>query len=106
MAGIRSVARLLQSGALGRLVVAVYTMATLLSPLSHHDLACHLKSATHCTTCVVGSSAETSSPGAHQPAASLAYAGSVCPGESPAAESCSFDAIPPRAPPVLPAFVV
>ena len=27
-------------------------------PLGHHDLACHLKSPTHCTTCTVGSSAE------------------------------------------------
>ena len=28
-------------------------------PLAHHDVLCHLKSTTHCTTCVVASSGET-----------------------------------------------
>ncbi len=39
-------------------VLAAYVLAAALLPLGHHDLACHLKSSTHCTTCVVGSSAE------------------------------------------------
>ena len=39
-------------------VLAIYVLAAALMPLGHHDLACHLKSATHCTTCTVGSSAE------------------------------------------------
>jgi hypothetical protein len=39
-------------------VIAAYVLAAALLPLGHHDLACHLKSSTHCTTCVIGSSAE------------------------------------------------
>jgi hypothetical protein len=41
-----------------KVVLAVYVLAAALLPLAHHDLACHLKSTTHCTTCIVGSSAE------------------------------------------------
>src|SRR5580765_784583 len=39
-------------------VLALYVLAAALLPFGHHDLACHIKSATHCTTCTVGSSAE------------------------------------------------
>jgi hypothetical protein len=39
-------------------VLVVYVLAAALLPLGHHDVACHLKSPTHCTTCVIGSSAE------------------------------------------------
>jgi hypothetical protein len=48
-------------GSLGlrlKVVLALYVLAAALMPLGHHDLACHLKSTTHCTTCIVGSSAE------------------------------------------------
>ena len=48
-----------------KLVLALYMIASALLPLAHHDVVCHLKSATHCTTCVVGSSAESNA----QPAA-------------------------------------
>jgi hypothetical protein len=41
-----------------KVVLAVYVLAAALMPLAHHDLLCHLKSTTHCTTCTVGSSAE------------------------------------------------
>ena len=48
-----------------KLVLAAYVAAAALLPLGHHDLACHLKSSTHCTTCIVGSSAElTADPSA------------------------------------------
>jgi hypothetical protein len=30
-------------------------------PFGHHDLICHLKSSTHCTTCLVGTSFDDSS---------------------------------------------
>jgi hypothetical protein len=39
-------------------VIAAYVLAAALLPLGHHDLACHLKSSNHCTTCVIGSSGE------------------------------------------------
>jgi hypothetical protein len=41
-----------------RLVLSFYALTTALMPLAHHDIACHLKSTTHCVTCVYGSSAE------------------------------------------------
>lgn len=41
-----------------KVVLALYMLAAALMPFGHHDLVCHLKSTTHCTTCVVGSSAE------------------------------------------------
>jgi hypothetical protein len=41
-----------------KVVLALYVLAAALMPLGHHDLACHLKSTTHCTTCIIGSSAE------------------------------------------------
>ena len=48
-------------GSLGlrlKVVLALYVLAAALMPFGHHDLACHLKSTTHCITCTVGSSAE------------------------------------------------
>jgi len=41
-----------------KVVLALYMLAAGLLPLGHHDLVCHIKSTTHCTTCTVGSSAE------------------------------------------------
>ncbi len=46
-------------GVLARALLAAYVLAAALLPLAHHDVLCHLKSSTHCTTCVVGSSGET-----------------------------------------------
>jgi hypothetical protein len=51
----------LPRGSLGlpsKVVLALYMLAAALMPFGHHDLVCHLKSTTHCTTCTVGSSAE------------------------------------------------
>ena len=44
-----------------RAVLCLYVLAAALMPLGHHDIACHLKSSTHCTTCVVGKSADLAS---------------------------------------------
>jgi hypothetical protein len=41
-----------------KVVLALYVLSAALMPFAHHDLACHLKSSTHCSTCTVGSSAE------------------------------------------------
>ena len=41
-----------------KVVLALYMLAAALLPFGHHDLVCHIKSTTHCTTCTVGSSAE------------------------------------------------
>lgn len=53
--------RFLRGSRLGlwlKAALALYVIAAALMPFGHHDLACHLKSSTHCTTCAVGSSAE------------------------------------------------
>jgi hypothetical protein len=45
-------------------VAVLFALAVCLLPLAHHDILCHLKSSTHCTTCVVGSSGEAASDAA------------------------------------------
>ena len=44
--------------AVSQFLLAVYVSAAGLSPLLHHDVICHLQSPTHCTTCLIGSTAE------------------------------------------------
>jgi hypothetical protein len=41
-----------------KFVVAAYIAALAALPFGHHDLACHLKSTTHCGACHVGTSAD------------------------------------------------
>jgi hypothetical protein len=41
-----------------RTVLAGYFFAIALLPLGHHDIACHLKSTSHCTSCVAASVAD------------------------------------------------
>jgi len=40
------------------LVIVAYIAALAVLPFAHHDLACHLKSSTHCAVCHVGTSAD------------------------------------------------
>ena len=47
-----------------KVVLALYVLAASLMPFAHHDFVCHLKSTTHCTTCIVGSSAEAAADSA------------------------------------------
>jgi hypothetical protein len=51
-----------QLGVWMKLVAAAYVLALAVLPFAHHDLACHLKSTTHCWTCHVGTSADESRP--------------------------------------------
>src|SRR3982750_3742871 len=51
-----------QLGVLMKLVAVAYVLALAVLPFAHHDLACHLKSTTHCWTCHVGTSADESPP--------------------------------------------
>jgi len=43
-----------------RAVIAVYMVAVAAMPFAHHDIVCHLKSSTHCSTCHVGTSGDQS----------------------------------------------
>jgi hypothetical protein len=38
-------------------MLAVYTLILTVNPVLHHDLACHLKSPTHCSACTASPSA-------------------------------------------------
>jgi hypothetical protein len=37
------------------LVLVMYVAIVATLPLLHHDIACHIQSPTHCTTCFIGS---------------------------------------------------
>jgi hypothetical protein len=56
-------------------LVAFYVLAFVAMPFAHHDLACHLKSSTHCATCHVGTSTDPNSAAPLVYAAVLADAG-------------------------------
>ena len=80
-------------------VVAAYVMALAAMPFAHHDLACHLKSSTHCATCHVGTSAD---PGGTQPAlatADFADAGRADERTAIASAVCVLSPSAGRAPP-------
>jgi hypothetical protein len=45
-------------GVILRIVIGAYIAALATLPFAHHDLACHLKSSTHCGVCHVGTSTD------------------------------------------------
>ena len=47
-------------GVILRGLVAIYIVAVAAMPFAHHDIVCHLKSSTHCSTCHVGTSGDQS----------------------------------------------
>jgi hypothetical protein len=81
-------------------VLAVYVLAAALLPLSHHDIVCHSKSATHCSTCVVGASGETAGVSAHFAPIDLTDAGDAISWRHAPLSSLAFGTPSGRAPPV------
>ena len=71
-------------------VLALYVAAAALLPLSHHDIACHFKSTTHCTTCIIGSSAEAADDSGPLTHAAFADAGQAA-GYVPAPVASTVD---------------
>ncbi len=65
-------------GVVARTLLAAYVLAAALLPLAHHDVLCHVKSSTHCTTCVVGSSGETAALAVWPDCIGLRDAGRPC----------------------------
>jgi hypothetical protein len=55
--------------------VGLYALVLAAAPAFHHDLACHLKSPTHCTTCLVSVTAPRADGSAGLVAADLQDAG-------------------------------
>jgi hypothetical protein len=64
-----------RSGFARTTLLAAYVLAAALLSFSHHDVICHLKSSTHCTSCLAGSSGETASGAAADVTAALDDAG-------------------------------
>jgi hypothetical protein len=83
-----------------KVVLAVYVLAAALLPFGHHDLACHLKSTTHCTTCAVGSSAEAAADPTLLARFWLHDAGATLPDPADASRSVTCRPASGRAPPV------
>ena len=91
-------------GSLGlrlKVVLALYVLAAALLPLGHHDLVCHLKSTTHCTTCTVGSSAEAATDPAVLARFSLLDAGTPVYDPADSLRSATIRPASGRAPPSL-----
>ena len=55
MSTLRTTGRRVTRGAIASLAIGLYAVLLTAGSLEHHDLACHLKSRTHCTTCVFAS---------------------------------------------------
>ncbi|MEO8076153.1 MAG: hypothetical protein ABI818_07480 [Acidobacteriota bacterium] len=94
----------LPRGTLGlrlKVVLALYVLAAALMPLAHHDLLCHLKSTTHCTTCTVGSSAEAAADPALLARFWLLDIGATVCDPVSAPESATLRPSSGRAPPVI-----
>jgi hypothetical protein len=84
-----------------KVVLALYVLAAALLPLGHHDLVCHLKSTTHCTTCTVGSSAEAAADPAVLARFSLLDAGTAVCDSADSPHSATIRPTSGRAPPAL-----
>ena len=72
-----------QSGFLAKVALAAYLLSAALLPLTHHDVICHAKSTTHCTTCLATAFGEAAAHSGASEGAGLADAGSVNPGAAP-----------------------
>ncbi|HET7697403.1 MAG TPA: hypothetical protein VFK57_16935 [Vicinamibacterales bacterium] len=86
-------------GATLRWVIAAYFVALAAMPFAHHDVVCHFKSSTHCSTCHVGASTD---PGGTRPSVSsadLADAGAAVEAASRIPPSCTLSPSSGRAPP-------
>jgi len=86
-------------GVILKIVVAAYFVALAALPFAHHDLACHLKSSTHCTVCHVGTSADDSSIQPVLAGADFVDAGRADEGVSPVAASLALSPSSGRSPP-------
>ena len=83
-------------------MIAAYFVALAAMPFAHHDVVCHFKSSTHCSTCHVGASTD---PGGTRPAVASADfkdAGVAVQRVSRAAALCPLSPSAGRAPPAAP----
>jgi hypothetical protein len=80
-------------------VAAAFFVALAALPFAHHDVACHLKSNTHCTSCHVGTSADEGGGDPAVGSVQLADAGRPAEQPSSVIVACVSFATSGRAPP-------
>lgn len=93
-------------GVILKFVVAAYIAALAAMPFAHHDLACHLKSSTHCTVCHIGTSADDTSVQPGLVHVDLADAGLASEASAQAAPSCVLLPSSGRSPPAASTFLL
>ena len=93
-AGLRARQAVLLTAALG-----LYALVVAIGPFLHHDLACHLKSRTHCTSCIVSASIGSDATGAALTSLELADAGQCASPAVPRPRSADVDCAHGRSPP-------
>jgi hypothetical protein len=84
-----------------RAVLMAYALVVGLLPLSHHDVACYLKSSTHCASCLVSGSAESASHAAALEAVHLTDAGNATSDPAVSVSSVPLGTCSGRSPPAL-----
>jgi hypothetical protein len=88
-------------GLLSKALLATYVLAAALLPLSHHDVVCHLKSSTHCTTCLVTTSGEMAPGAAGLDGAAMCDSGRATTAAAVYVHSTPVSASAGRSPPAL-----
>jgi hypothetical protein len=82
-----------------KVILATYIAAAALLPLAHHDIACHFKSSTHCTSCIIGSAGDLASDATSAGHTALNSAGRPAADPEERIDSLSLPAASGRAPP-------
>ena len=91
--------KLARCGVMAKAMLTAYVLAAALLSFTHHDVLCHLKSSTHCTSCLASSSGETASSAAAVDAAALDDAGQADPAARAFVHSAPVSASSGRSPP-------
>ena len=81
--------------------MGLYIAAAALMPFAHHDIACHFKSTTHCTSCVVGAAGDLAADGSGLGRTALLGVGRPAAAPEERVDSLSLPAASGRAPPAL-----
>jgi hypothetical protein len=81
-------------------LLTAYLLSTALLPFLHHDFVCHVKSSTHCTSCIAASSGEPSANIAGIDG-SMVDAGFVPAPDALPSQGASLHLSPGRSPPVF-----
>jgi hypothetical protein len=82
-----------------RILLGLYIAAAALLPFAHHDIACHFKSTTHCTSCIVGAAGDLATDGSGLGRTALDGAGSPASDPENRIDSLSLPSASGRAPP-------